>query len=238
MMAATSPATYHKVASARWPAMTYFFKSIHSASHHHQLLLLLRRRNAPRPKRELYIKILHHLQSSTSMHHSPSSRHQNSRPHSQPCLSLECFMFHPPSHCHMLYHYPSTNTLWMLLPPPKRIRFLIRIKTSSVWIYPSSFNSISKRIRLALSIIHTNHHNILAKVMVHGHWYDDAMASYLDAIVLLRGVRLPVIRKLWQCIRLGHGNGPHTRLYAHRKHAIANGYECNKIRPDVITTIL
>ena len=172
------------------------------------------------------------------MHHSPSSRHQNSRPHSQPCLSLECFMFHPPSHRHMLYHYPSTNTLWMLLPPPKRIRFLIRIKTSSVWICPSSFNSISKRIRLALSIIHTNHHNILAKVMVHGHWYDDAMASYLDAIVLLRGVRLPVLRKLWQCIRLGHGNGPHTRLYAHRKHAIANGYECNKIRPDVITTIL
>ena len=104
VMAATSPATYHEVASARWPATTYFFKSIHSASHHHQLLLLLRRRNAPRPKRELYIKILHHLQSSTSMHHSPSPRHQHSRPHSQPCLSLECFMFHPPSHRHMLYH--------------------------------------------------------------------------------------------------------------------------------------
>ena len=49
----------------------------------------------------------------------------------------------------------TTNTLWTLLPPPKRIRFLIRIKTSSVWICSSSFNSISKWICLALSIIHT-----------------------------------------------------------------------------------
>jgi len=38
------------------------------------------------------ILILHHLQSSTSMHHSPSSWHQSSHPHAWPCLSLERFM--------------------------------------------------------------------------------------------------------------------------------------------------